>query len=69
MTIGEKLKQLRQEKKYSQGELALKLDIHRNHVSLWETDKYEPSISYCIALADIFGVTLDEFCCRGDRDV
>lgn len=67
MTIGEKIKELRQSKNYSQGKLALKLDVHRNHVSLWETDKYEPSISYCIALANIFDVTLDELCCRGER--
>jgi DNA-binding XRE family transcriptional regulator len=64
VTIGEKIKELRQSKNYSQGTLALKLDIHRNHVSLWETDKCEPSITYCIALADIFGVTLEELCCR-----
>ena len=69
MTIGEKIKELRQGKGYSQGQLALRLNIHRNHISLWETDRCEPSISNCIALADVFNVTLDELCCRGDCNV
>ena len=64
MTIGEKIKELRCEHDWSQGILAYKTGLRQQHISLWETGKYEPSISSCIALANVFGVTLDELCCR-----
>lgn len=66
MTIGEKIKELRKEKGWTQSELAHKAMTHENSVFQWETGKNEPSIYHCIALADVFGVTLDELCCRGD---
>lgn len=69
MKISEKIKELREEKNWSQGKLAMKLEIHRNLISLWETGKFEPSITHCIALADVFNVTLDELCCRYERGV
>ena len=64
MTIGEKIKDLRELKNWSKSELAEKLGIHKNSIYLWETDKFEPTILNCISLADIFNVTLDELCCR-----
>lgn len=69
MTIGKKIKKLRKESGYKQKELAEKLGVAVNSISHWETDTFEPSILNCISLADIFGVTLDELCCRGDYDV
>jgi transcriptional regulator with XRE-family HTH domain len=67
MIIGEKIKKLRKAKGWTQGQLALELDINRNQVSLWETGKFEPSVFNCVCLADVFNVTLDELCCRGER--
>ncbi len=66
MTIGEKIKELRQDKLWTRGQLAYKVKAHENSILLWETDKCEPTIHKCIALADVFGITLDELCCRGD---
>jgi transcriptional regulator with XRE-family HTH domain len=64
MTIGEKIRELRKEKKWMQKRLAEKVGVTTNMVSMWELDKYEPSIFNCIVLADVFDVTLDELCCR-----
>lgn len=64
MTIGEKIRKLRKAKEWTQRRLAEEMDAGPNCVSLWENDKCEPSIFYCILLADVFDVTLDELCCR-----
>lgn len=64
VTIGEKIKELRNNKNLTQKQLAEIIGSVPNHVCLWETGKFEPSIFNCILLADIFGVSLDELCCR-----
>jgi transcriptional regulator with XRE-family HTH domain len=67
MTIGKKIRELRKEKKWRQKRLAEKVGVTVNMVSMWELDKYEPSIFNCIVLADVFNVTLDELCCREEK--
>ena len=62
MTLGEKIYQLRKQKGYSQEELAEKLNISRQSVSLWENNQTVPSIDCLIELSKLFGVTLDEIC-------
>lgn len=69
MTIGEKIKKLREEKEWSQSKLAEEISTHKNSIGGWETGKNEPSIFNCILLADVFDVTLDELCCRCKRGV
>jgi DNA-binding XRE family transcriptional regulator len=65
MTIGEKIKELRKDNLWTRGQLAYKAKVHENSIFLWERGSCEPNIQSCIALADVFGVTLDELC-RGD---
>ena len=67
MTIGEKIKQLRKEKEISQQELCEEIGVSTNVVCWWEKGKFEPTIFNAIVLADYFGVTLDELCCREVR--
>ncbi|MBQ8606507.1 MAG: helix-turn-helix domain-containing protein [Clostridia bacterium] len=57
--LGEKLKSLRKENKISQEELAERLDVSRQSISLWENDQTLPSMEKIVALANIFGVTTD----------
>jgi transcriptional regulator with XRE-family HTH domain len=66
MTIGEKIRELRKAKSWTKQRLADELATHRNTIYWWETGRNEPTIFYCILLADAFNVTLDELCCRGD---
>lgn len=42
MTLGEQIKQAREEKNYSQEELASKLDVSRQAISKWENDTSVP---------------------------
>jgi transcriptional regulator with XRE-family HTH domain len=69
MTIGEKIRELRKAKGWTQDMLTEKISTNHNSVGNWERGYVEPSIFNCILLADVFGVTLDELCCRGDFDV
>lgn len=59
MTFGQKLKTLRKEHSYSQEELAEILDVSRQAVSKWESDKGNPEIDKLVQISTIFGVTLD----------
>lgn len=59
MTFGEKLKGLRKEKGYSQEEMAGLLDVSRQAVSKWESDRGIPEIDKLLQISNMFGVTLD----------
>ena len=64
MNIGEKIKELRTQAGVSQKQLAEKIGTSQPLVSWWEKGKYEPTLFFRTALADFFGVTLDELCGR-----
>ena len=59
MTFGEKLKALRKEHGYSQEEFAQHLDVSRQAVSKWESDRGTPETKKLLQISTIFGVTLD----------
>lgn len=60
MQIGEKIKQLRKEKGYSQEKLAELLGVSRQAVTKWETDSGIPDIENLITLSKIFEISVDE---------
>lgn len=59
MTFGEKLKTLRKEHGYSQEDFAQHLDVSRQAVSKWESDRGMPETEKLLQISTIFGVTLD----------
>lgn len=58
--IADRLTQIRREKGMSQEELAEKLGVSRQAVSKWERAESAPDTDNLIALAKLYGVTLDE---------
>ena len=44
----------------SQTKLAKSIDITQQAISLYESNKCEPTISICIKIADFYGISLDE---------
>ena len=60
MTLGESIRDLRKQNNMSQEQLAEKLGVSRQSVSLWEKDATQPTIDNIITLSDIFGVTVDD---------
>ena len=58
--IAQRLAAMRREKGYSQEELANRLGLSRQAVSKWERAESSPDTGNLIALADLYGVTLDD---------
>ena len=57
MVLGERLKKLREEKKYSQEDLAELLNVHNNTVSKWENGTQEPRAKRINEIAKILCTT------------
>ena len=57
--IGDRLKELRTEKKLTQQEISKMIGVNQNTYSYYETNKIQPDIATLIKLADIYKVSLD----------
>ncbi len=55
-----RLKVLRAERDWTQGDLAEKLEISRQSVNAIETGKYDPSLPLAFRIADLFEMTIEE---------
>ena len=60
MEFHEKLQELRKQKKLTQEELSEILYVSRTAISKWESGRGYPSIDSLKAIAEFFGVTIDE---------
>lgn len=60
MELNERLYELRKNNNWSQEELAEKLDVSRQTISKWESDKAIPELEKLIKLSEIYNITLDE---------
>ena len=65
--FGERLRQLRRERKVGQKELAEYLGISIRGYQFYESEDNEPNIKTLLALADFYGVTTDYLLGRSDR--
>ncbi len=61
-----RIKQLREEKGWSQRALAAKINANPKTVNFWERGVSEPSAGFVVALADIFECTADYVLGRED---
>ena len=61
MKLGERIKELRIEKGYSQMTLAKIIGVSQKAIDYWERNVNEPKASYIIALVTTFEITYDEF--------
>jgi transcriptional regulator with XRE-family HTH domain len=59
MVFGERLKELRTERKISQMELAKATGISQSAIAKWELGKTEPTASALIRLSEYFSETVD----------
>lgn len=58
--FGRSLLDLRNEKGVGQVALADAIGVSKGCISLWENGLRDPSLSCLVALAEYFGITLDE---------
>lgn len=57
--ISMNLKTLRKINKYTQEEVAEKINVSRQSVAKWENNESAPDINSCVKLAKLYNVTLD----------
>ena len=61
MCIGDRIKELRLEKGFSQMRLAKEIGVSQKAIDYWERNVNEPKASYVIALVKVFDISFDEF--------
>ncbi|ANU08573.1 helix-turn-helix transcriptional regulator [Paraurantiacibacter namhicola] len=65
-----RLKELREGRGWSQGELARRIGVSRQTINAVETDKYDPSLPLALRLAKLFAVGVpDIFIDRWEPDI
>jgi len=58
--VKNRLKELRAERGWSQGNLADALAVSRQTVNAIETGRYDPSLPLAFAIADLFSLAIEE---------
>jgi transcriptional regulator with XRE-family HTH domain len=59
MPLGDRLRELRQRRGWSQAQLARKLDVHQKQISGYERGVHTPSVEALVKIAKAFNVSLD----------
>jgi transcriptional regulator with XRE-family HTH domain len=59
MSIGNKIKQLRQERGWSQAQLARQLKVHQKQISGYERNLHEPKTDVVAKIARLFNISMD----------
>jgi putative transcriptional regulator len=54
-----RLRELREKRGWSQGDLAEQLDVSRQTVNAIETEKYDPSLPLAFRIARVFGQRIE----------
>lgn len=62
-----KLRVLRAERHYSQGDLAEKVGVSRQTINAIENDKYDPSLSLAFKISGLFGKPVEEIFENGEK--
>ena len=58
--LGERLRDLRKQKGYSQTQMARKLHITQGAISQWENGLTTPAADQLVTIAQVFGISVDE---------
>lgn len=66
--IAENIVSLRKRAKLTQEELAEQINVSRQAVAKWEKGEAVPDVYNCAALADVFGVSVDELIAKHDDE-
>lgn len=58
--MNNRLKVLRAERNWSQGDLAAALDVSRQSVNAIETGRYDPSLPLAFKIAELFDLSIEQ---------
>jgi putative transcriptional regulator len=65
--VKNRLKVLRAERNWSQGDLAERLGVSRQTINSIETGKYDPSLPLAFDIAELFGQPIEALFSRGNH--
>ncbi|MGX7163658.1 helix-turn-helix domain-containing protein [Enterococcus massiliensis] len=68
MNIGDKIKEQRLKKGWTQEQLGQLLNVSRPTISSWEIGRNYPDLETIIAISDLFGISLDHLL-REDKEM
>ncbi|MFT3763760.1 MAG: helix-turn-helix transcriptional regulator [Pseudoxanthomonas sp.] len=57
--MNNRLRELREQRGWSQGQLAEELDVSRQTINALETGKYDPSLPLAFRIARLFGQSIE----------
>lgn len=60
LRVKNRLKELRADKGWSQGDVADKLDVSRQTINALETGRYDPSLPLAFAIAKLFRCRIED---------
>jgi len=63
-----RLRVLRAERNWSQGDLAERLEVSRQSVNAIETGKYDPSLPLAFRIAELFNLSIEQVFVSPSRD-
>ena len=63
--MNNRLKALRAERSWSQGDLAERLEVSRQSVNAIETGRYDPSLPLAFRIAQLFGLPIEAIFAAG----
>lgn len=66
--LSDRIRALRKEHGYSQEQMARKLHLTQGAISQWENGLTVPAADQLIALADVFGITVDDLLGREQQE-
>ena len=66
--MNNRLKVLRAERNWSQGDLADRLDVSRQSVNAIETGRYDPSLPLAFKIAELFGLAIEDIFVSPSRE-
>jgi putative transcriptional regulator len=67
--VKNRLRVLRAERGWSQGDLAERLQVSRQSVNAIETGRFDPSLPLAFKLADLFGLRIEEIFDNPNKDL
>ncbi len=67
--FGEALAALREERGFSQEQLAFECDTHRTTISLWERGRHLPSFPKLLTISSVLGVEPSELLRRTEQQI
>lgn len=61
-----RIKQLREENKWTQSELSQKMDCAMSSIAMYEKEERKPSLEVLVKLSEIFNCSIDYILCKTD---